>query len=127
MPEVLPSTAGHGLLHFGVDHGEVSGSDVILNCAPPQAEDFDALVPFLRRGQVLCYPSAHDVSHELKGRIVSTAARWSLSVGEDFFVVHGSDTASQGTDFSEVRGITEVCGRVGQAIHEKILSRLLSK
>ena len=127
MPTSLPSTDGHGLLHLSADHGEVSGGDVVLHCAPPRADDFEALVPHLRRGQVLFYPSALAMSHELKERLVATAGQWGLAVGVDFFIFHGSIAPGKATDFSEVSGVTEVCDRVGRAIHEKILQRLLAR
>ena len=127
MPTSLPNSHGHGLLHLGSDYGEVSGSDVILFCAAPQGDEFEILVPHLRRGQVLCYPTASRMSQGLKGRLIDTAKERGLRVGLDFFITNGGAGSPDASGRSSISGTTEACARVGRAIHDKILGRLISR
>ena len=143
--ESAPIKAGvdAGLIRATTDFAQAADCDALILCVPTPLSDhhepdlsyvldtLDALLPYLRKGQVLSlesttYPGTTE--EELRPKIESRG----LKVGEDFFLVYSPEREDPGNaNFSSVNipkvmgGTTAACTEVGQALYEAVVEEVV--
>jgi UDP-N-acetyl-D-glucosamine dehydrogenase len=129
----------HATTHFSA----ASKADALILCVPTPLNKYrepdlsfvlstaDALVPFLRRGQVVSlesttYPGTTD--EELKPRIESNGLR----VGKDIFLVFSPEREDPGNPDFETHTIPKVCGgdtpqclEVGLSLYRQVINQVV--
>ncbi len=132
-----------GLLSATADFARAGDCDALVLCVPTPLSDhhepdlsyvldtLDALLPHLRKGQVLSlesttYPGTTE--EELRPKIESRG----LVVGEDFFLVYSPEREDPGNaQFSSVNipkvmgGSTPACTEVGRALYEAVVEEVV--
>ncbi len=125
------------------DFSRAEQVDVLILCVPTPLNKYrepdlsfvinttDALVPYLRKGQVLSlesttYPGTTD--EELLPRVQSTG----LTVGEDFFLIYSPEREDPGNPDFTTHTIPKVCGgctpeclEVGVALYETAVDQVV--
>lgn len=145
--EHIPATAISAALDRGfeatTDLARLRDADALIICVPTPLNRYrepdlsfvtntvDALVPFLRKGQVISlesttYPGTTE--EELKPRIESTG----LKVGEDVFLVYSPEREDPGNPDFVTRtipkicgGVTDECRSVGMALYEQVIDKVV--
>lgn len=128
---------------FSTDFSRASEADALILCVPTPLDHHrepdlsfvlnttDALVPYLRRGQLLAlesttYPGTTD--EELLPRIESRG----FKVGEDFFLVYSPEREDPGNLSFTTKTIPKVCGgytaeclEAGVALYSEVIDRVV--
>ncbi len=128
---------------FTSDFSRASEADALILCVPTPLDHHrepdlsfvlnttDALLPYLRDGQVLAlesttYPGTTD--EELLPRVQSRG----MSVGEDFFLVYSPEREDPGNASFTTQTIPKVCGgytqaclEVGVALYSQVIDRVV--
>ena len=126
------------------DFSRISEVDAIILCVPTPLNKYrepdlsfvvdttDAIVPFLRRGQVISlesttYPGTTD--EELLPRVESNG----LTVGKDIYLVYSPEREDPGNPNFTTRTIPKVCGgysdaclQVGLALYGQVIDKVIS-
>lgn len=143
---------GHDKIHMALTRGfeatcdfsRAEAADVLIICVPTPLNKYrepdlgfvinttDALLPFLRKGQVLSlesttYPGTTE--EELLPRMESSG----LKVGRDVFLVYSPEREDPGNTNFETKTIPKVCGgctpsclEVGVALYHSAIDRVVS-
>jgi UDP-N-acetyl-D-glucosamine dehydrogenase len=125
------------------DFSRLREADAVIICVPTPLTKYrepdlsfvldttDAIVPHLRRGQVVClesttYPGTTD--EELKPRIESTG----MKIGEDIFLVFSPEREDPGNPEYATKNIPKICGgstavclEAGQALYGAVIDRIV--
>ena len=131
--EIQEGHRGHGILRLGDNLEDIRGSDVIILCGDDAATTsrLHALLPHLRRGQLLCCMATRSALDPTGERwMIEETARWGLTVGEDFFLAYLPKEALRQPGMRVdvvVTGATEACARIGNAVYLRILSLLVCR
>lgn len=126
-----------------VDFSRAAEADALIICVPTPLKEhrepdisfvtntMDAMVPFLRKGQVVSlesttYPGTTE--EELRPRIESTG----LVIGEDVFLVYSPEREDPGNPNFTTRtipkvvgGSTDACLSVGVALYKKVIDQVV--
>jgi len=135
--------AQEGDCEFTSDFSRASEADALILCVPTPLDHHrepdlsfvlnttDALLPYLRKGQVLAlesttYPGTTD--EELLPRVQSMG----MSVGEDFFLVYSPEREDPGNASFTTQTIPKVCGgytqaclEIGVALYSQVIDRVV--
>jgi UDP-N-acetyl-D-glucosamine dehydrogenase len=141
--DAIATAAKSGLLSATTDMSRSKEADALIMCVPTPLtkqrqpdlsyvmETLEALVPYLRKGQMVSlesttYPGTTD--EELYPCIAETG----LTVGEDVFLVYSPERVDPGNEEFPVGKIPKVCSgytdnclKVGVAFYEKIVDQVV--